>query len=103
MKRAHLTLAAFAAAGLAGLPAFAEVLVVDVIAEEPANTASGLPRPHTGMSMMQVEGQFGTPEQKLAPVGTPGSIHQPPITRWVYPKYTVYFENDRVITSVINR
>jgi len=36
----------------------------------------------------------GPPRQKLPPVG------DPPITRWEYPEYTVYFEYDKVITSV---
>jgi hypothetical protein len=53
--------------------------------------------PAKGMSMNQVEREFGAPEQKMAPVG------DPPISRWVYPNYTVYFEYKYVIHSVMNK
>jgi hypothetical protein len=29
-------------------------------------------------------------------------VGDPPITRWVYDRFTVYFENDRVIHSVVH-
>lgn len=50
-----------------------------------------------GLTMTQIERNFGAPDTKLAAVG------DPPITRWVYPDYTVYFEHHLVITSVVNR
>jgi hypothetical protein len=53
--------------------------------------------PVRGMSMSQVERRFGQPLNKLAPVG------DPPITRWVYGEYTVYFEGKYVIHAVQNR
>ena len=53
--------------------------------------------PAKGMSMRQVERDFGMPEQKMAPVG------DPPISRWVYRDYTVYFEYKYVIHSVMNK
>jgi len=37
---------------------------------------------------------YGEPKQRIAPVGTP------PITRWVYPEFTVYFEHRQAIYSV---
>lgn len=52
--------------------------------------------PAKGMSMAQVERDFGAPNQKMAPVG------DPPISRWVYEGYTVYFEHKYVIHSVMN-
>lgn len=65
----------------------------------PANAAGEfeLELPHKGMTMDQVERRFGTPTSKKAPVG------EPPITRWVYPDYTVYFEYQYVIHAVIHR
>ena len=54
-------------------------------------------RPRSGMSMNQVSNQFGAPGQKVSAVG------EPPISRWVYDHYTVYFEQDRVIHSVLHR
>ena len=50
--------------------------------------------PSRGMSMAQVEARFGSPTDKLAAVGNP------PITRWVYPGFTVYFEGQHVIHAV---
>ncbi|MGE0079990.1 MAG: hypothetical protein AB7U81_01695 [Thiohalomonadaceae bacterium] len=50
--------------------------------------------PLRGMSMQAVESRFGAPLEKLAPVG------EPPITRWVYADYTVYFEGRYVIHTV---
>ena len=52
--------------------------------------------PGRGASMSQVEKYFGQPREKLAPVGNP------PITRWIYSNYTVYFEHQYVIHSVKN-
>ena len=74
-----------------------DVLLMDGIAEEPTYGAQGLPRPKRYMSMDQVRGKYGEPVNVIPWVG------DPPITRWVYNDYTVYFEYDRVIHSVINR
>jgi hypothetical protein len=52
--------------------------------------------PKTGKSMQQVESEFGQPAQKL------GTIGEPPITRWRYANFTVYFEYDKVIHAVIH-
>lgn len=52
--------------------------------------------PARGLSMAQVERDFGNPRRKQSPVG------EPPITRWVYDDYTVYFEYKYVIHSVVN-
>ena len=76
---------------------YADVLLMEGIAEEPSYGAQGLPRPKRYMSMEQVRGKFGEPVNVIPWVG------DPPITRWVYNDYTVYFEYDRVIQSVINR
>lgn len=50
-----------------------------------------------GMSMDRVEQAFGRPLEVRGPVG------DPPITRWVYDGYTVYFEHRHVIHSVVSR
>ena len=50
--------------------------------------------PGNGMTMEKVEKWFGSPMKKYQSVGNP------PITRWDYPDYSVYFEGDQVITSV---
>lgn len=59
-------------------------------------------RPKPGMSMTAVESAYGSPSQRHAPVG--GTVvEQPPITRWDYPSFSVYFEHDRVIHAVVRR
>jgi hypothetical protein len=50
--------------------------------------------PGRGMTKDQVESRFGAPPEKIQPVG------EPPISRWIYPTFTVYFEYDRVIHAV---
>jgi len=53
--------------------------------------------PTAGMTMKQVEKAFGPPAKKLDPVG------KPPITRWMYDQFTVYFEKQYVIHAVVPR
>lgn len=57
------------------------------------NTA--VDRPARGSTMQSVESHFGAPTAKHAAVG------KPPITRWDYPTFSVFFENDRVIHAVV--
>jgi hypothetical protein len=58
--------------------------------------ASDLPRPSGGMTMHAVEAKFGAPQQRHAAVG------EPPISRWDYQGFTVFFERDRVIHAVVD-
>ena len=57
-----------------------------------AHAASGVPE--KGQSMSSVLKHYGEPAQRIAAVG------QPPISRWVYPEFTVYFERKHTIHSV---
>jgi hypothetical protein len=75
-----------------------DVLLIDRV----ERTHSGAKLPRRGLLMNQVEAQFGAPSTKHAPVGG-GSAQQPPITRWSYPDFTVYFENNHVVNAVVNR
>ncbi len=59
--------------------------------------AAAADRPTRGMTESRVEEKFGSPVSKVAPVG------EPPISRWEYPGFIVYFEYDRVIHSVAKR
>jgi hypothetical protein len=81
----------FAAIGTA---ARADVLLLDGIEMNAATAAS---RPKSGTSMAAVESTFGAPTEKHAPVG------DPPITRWDYPGFSVYFEHQLVLHSVVRR
>ena len=52
--------------------------------------------PRNGITMAEVEQVSGTPKAKHDAVG------QPPITRWDYDGFSVYFEYDRVLHTVQN-
>jgi hypothetical protein len=54
-------------------------------------------RPTRGMTQASVESKFGAPAAVKAPVG------EPPITRWEYADFIVYFEYDKVIHAVRKR
>jgi hypothetical protein len=76
--------------GMAGA-ASAEVIVVD---DQVMLRESGTQRPPRGMAMDAVEQRFGAPVSKHAAVGAP------PITRWDYNGFSVFFEYDKVIHAV---
>ena len=65
----------------------------------PATTlaASDQDVPGRGMSKAEVRAQFGEPRQTRASVGNP------PITRWDYDGFSVYFENDTTLHSVCEK
>ncbi len=58
--------------------------------------------PHRGMTMAEVVASFGEPTRKLPPDPpvSQGPL-KPPIERWVYPYFTVYFEHHWVIHTVL--
>ncbi|GLS26742.1 hypothetical protein [Marinibactrum halimedae] len=51
--------------------------------------------PRLGMKKVDVEQQFGTAKQISGPVGSP------PITTWEYDDFSVYFEYDVVLHTVV--
>ncbi len=61
------------------------------------DTAAYLPR--KGSSKAAVSSQFGPPSVRHPPVGG-GSKSQPPITRWDYDHFSVFFEYNHVIDAV---
>lgn len=61
---------------------------------------SQVDRPKRGVTMSDVEKQFGAPVTRHPTVGG-GNPHRPPITRWDYSGFAVVFEGDRVIDSVV--
>jgi hypothetical protein len=81
---------------LAASGARADTLLIDGIDLDRQSVDT---RPKPGMSMTAVESAYGAPSQRHAAVG--GALPQhPPITRWDYPAFSVYFEHDRVIHAV---
>ena len=80
-------LGALAAVGVAR----ADTLIMQEIDQARATADQ---RPSRGMSMDKVAGRWGAPAAKDPAVG------QPPITRWEYKDFVVYFEYDHVIHAV---
>jgi hypothetical protein len=91
-------LAATLAAGLMAPP----MVAADTLLLQRVQQEAGQPVPTRGMSMDQVRARFGEPASMAAPVGGDRPQH-PPITRWNYADFTVYFERSLVIDSVVNR
>jgi len=80
----------------------AALLMAGPALAETLSTATGDPaaaaeRPHRGSTMATVQSRHGEPTNRHAAVGNP------PITRWDYPQFAVYFENDRVLHAVAVR
>ncbi len=54
-------------------------------------------KPTRGMTQANVEAEYGNPQSSQAAVG------EPPIARWEYANFVVFFEYDRVIHAVTKR
>ena len=78
------------ACGLGLAPSFAQNLQM----VDPPQAQAQAATPSRGTRMAQVEQRFGEPSRKLDAVG------QPPITRWVYPAFVVFFEYQHVVHAV---
>ncbi len=74
--------------------ALAEELSVPVGQQADRNQTS---YPHAGATQSSVRSGWGQPLEIQGPVG------YPPITQWHYQNFIVYFENDRVIHTVLKR
>jgi len=84
----------FMALGLAlGAPvsaALGDTLLVDSI-----ESGAGVASPERGLTMDDVQRQYGEPADRSGPVG------DPPISTWDYGDFVVYFEDRTVIHSVV--
>lgn len=77
---------------LAMLPA---TVCADTLLIPDVDTSENRPDfPQNGLSQSTVRQQYGEPLKQHPPIG------EPPITRWDYQDYTVFFENNLVITAV---
>lgn len=94
-KMASTLLATALALGMLSMtPARAETLVIP-LGQQAADRSAQMPQ--RGLSKSAVAQRFGEPTKRHPAIG------QPPITRWDYADYSVYFEYDRVIDSVGHR
>ena len=92
MRGLRTMMLALAGSLLAAGISHADTLLVDRVERDAAAAV-----PARGLDQSQVESQYGAPTEKHGPVG------KPPISRWVYPGFTVYFEYSHVIHAVVNK
>jgi len=72
-------------------------LNADVLLIEEVRQAERMQLPVNGMHKDDVQSRFGAPAQTHSPVG------EPPITRWDYQGWSVYFEYDLVLFTVLKK
>ena len=70
---------------------YADVLIIDEVRQ-----ADRMELPRNGLNKAAVEAKFGTPQEKVPAVG------EPPISSWRYDTYSVYFEHDLVLFTVLH-
>ena len=86
MKRMILPLLLMGFAG----PAAADVLLIEEV-----RAAESQQLPKNGINKSAVSSNWGEPAQRHAAVG------DPPISRWDYDRFSVYFEYDTVLSTVL--
>lgn len=82
---------------IASFSLFSEFSYSDVLIIDRINAAQDFAIPKRGITMNQVTSQFGEPKIKHPTVG------EPPITKWQYEKFSVYFEGKWVINTVVHK
>ncbi|MCI0749940.1 MAG: hypothetical protein L0Y32_05305 [Nevskiales bacterium] len=75
-------------------------LAANVLTPSESKLGPGLKLPQRGTLMGDVEKQYGEPRTRYPAVGGETPEH-PPITRWDYEDFIVFFEHDRVVDSVV--
>ena len=110
LRLSHITATGFLLLGLSAnlsaeeinLPVTEEPVAEESVTEEPAGatkagtTEFSVQLPGRAMSMEMVQNRFGEALDKSPTVG------DPPITKWTYPNFTVYFESEFVIHAVVS-
>lgn len=88
-----------ATAGLLALGlVFSTATLAESVALSVANQGNqSVQTPRNGQDKESVEAQFGAPIERVSAVG------EPPISKWVYQTFTVYFEHDTVLHAVLHK
>ena len=73
-----------------------QTVYADVLLIEEVRQSERMKLPVNGQDKATVEAKFGTPAQKDPAVG------DPPISSWKYDTYSVYFEHDLVLFTVLH-
>jgi len=82
---------------LAILLAFAvQPVAADVLLIEDVRKSQHMQLPVNGQSKADVSAKYGLPVKQHSAVG------DPPVSRWDYDRYSVYFEYDLVLFSVLH-
>jgi len=82
---------------IALLAAFGAMANAETVNMDGVTAGSNDGRPSRGMTQASVESKYGSPVSVNAPVG------EPPISRWEYADFVVFFEYDKVIHAVVKR
>jgi hypothetical protein len=69
----------------------ADTLLIESVQQAAATRSE---RPASGLTKAEVEDRFGAPTRMVSAIG------DPPISRWEYAGFIVYFEFERVIHTV---
>ena len=93
MTRMVLTLMLVLSACLAQIG----ITQADVLLIEEVRQSDRMSLPINGVSKDEVRARYGEPEQKHAAVG------DPPITQWTYDSWSVYFEYELVLFTVLHK
>lgn len=93
LRLSHITATGLLLIGLSSNLAAEEVNIPTPSSE---TTEYSIQLPGRGMTMEMVQKRFGDAKEKFSAVG------EPPITKWVYKDFTVYFESEFVIHAVVN-
>ena len=93
LRLSHITATGLLLLGLSATLSAETVKIPDGTTE---TTEYSIQLPGRGMSMETVLNRFGEPVEKSSAVG------EPPITKWTYNGFTVYFESEFVIHAVVN-
>jgi len=82
---------------IALLLAFGSLANAETVNMKGASAGSNNGHPSRGMTQASVESKYGSP------VATDAAVGDPPITRWEYADFVVFFEYDKVIHAVVKR
>ena len=93
MTRMVLVLTLILAAGLAQI----HTVQADVLLIEEVRQSDRMDVPINGMSKDEVRARFGQPESDE------GAVGDPPIAHWKYDTWSVYFEYDTVLFTVLHK
>jgi hypothetical protein len=94
LRLSHITATGLLLIGLSANLAAEEINLPS--SDKTQTTEFSVQVPGRGMSMETVQNRFGEALTKEAAVGSP------PISKWIYNNFTVYFESEYVIHAVVN-